>query len=561
MGNLLKKFHLLVCLSGVFALQAADASTIGELVLESRVGEPLRAYVEVSPGTGETLTAACVSLSKIGMRPEEESQYLSDANLALEEIGGIKKFRISTTTPLDSPSMKLLLQARCGAHGLTVREFFLRPGFAQNAVLAKAQLPASAELPVATAVVAGNNDGNADRDKDGVGNKTGAKIKLDTIRAEQGVFADKSASSSDSLLHGAFSVKEQSGVWEFVLGARFDVYGQSGTPGFSRAQLDYTENYVRWRGEHTRITVGAQNVLWGRVDEISPVDRMSRVDLSRIILDNLPERRRAVPALRVEHFAGGSKIDAVWLPVFDAAVLPHENSVWNPVDTVNGRLLGIGSVPGIIGAQVREGEHGSGGGGVRFTHSGGKFDYGVSLQRVRQSQPYYRVEPGLLTGVHPFSWVAGGELETQAGGATWRMEAAWSSDVPITTGAFQFRTERAFDAVLGTEFFPGDGDTRATLQLAGHKTFTKIPILDRGEFYNFNGEIEHPFALGRWRANLRFAAGLDERDFYFNPKISYLGIDQHEFFLTAHLFSGVPQALGGYYGQDDLLQLGWLAKF
>lgn len=543
-SNLLKKLYLLISLLGMFALSAAYASTIGELVLESRLGEPLRAYVEISPGAGETLTAACVSLSKIGMRPEEASRYLSDASLALEEVGGVRRVRISTATPLDTPSMKLLLQARCGAYGLTVREFTLRPEIAENAVLAMTPLPVNADSP-----------------KDGAGNKTGAKIKLDAIRVEQGVFADQSASTSDSLLHGAFSVKEQSGVWEFALGARFDVHGQSGAPGFSGARLDYTENYLRWRGENMRITAGTQNVLWGRVDEISPVDRMSRADLSRIILDKLPERRRAVPALRVEHFAGGSKIDAVWLPVFDAAVLPHENSVWNPVDTVNGRLLGIGSAPGIIGAQVREGEHGSGGGGVRFTHSGGKFDYGFSLQRVRQSQPYYRVEPGLLTGVHPFSWVAGGELEAQAGGATWRMEAAWSSDVPVTTSAFQFRTERALDAVLGTEFFPGDGDTRATLQLAGHKTFTKIPILDRGEFYNFNGEIEHPFALGRWRANLRFAAGLDERDFYINPKLSYLGIDRHEFFLTAHLFSGVPRFLGGYYGQNDLLQLGWLAKF
>ncbi|MDP2784009.1 MAG: hypothetical protein Q8O38_05380 [Sulfurimicrobium sp.] len=391
--------------------------------------------------------------------------------------------------------------------------------------------------------------------------KAGVKIKIDNMRAELGTFTDKPASSSDALLHGAISAKGQSGVWEFALGARFDAYEQSGTPGFSKARLDYTENYLRWRGEDMRITVGTQNVLWGRVDEISPIDRMSRVDLSRVILDKLPERRRAVPAVRLEHFAGDYKIDAVWLPVFDSAVLPHENSAWNPVDTVNGRLLGIGNVPGIIGAQVREDEHGSGGGGVRLTRSGGKLDYGFSLQRVRQSQPYYRAMPGLLTAVHPFSWVVGGELETQKGGATWRMEAAWSSDVPVTTSAFQFQTERAFDLVLGTEFFPGDGETRATLQLAGHKTFANMPIMDRDEFYSLNGELEHPFASGRWRANLRFSAGLDERDLYLNPKLSYLGIDQHEIFVAAHLFSGAAQTLGGYYKQNDMIVLGWQAKF
>lgn len=391
--------------------------------------------------------------------------------------------------------------------------------------------------------------------------KAGVKVKIDDLRAELGAFANNASSSSDALLHGAMSAKGQSGMWAFALGARFDAYEQSGTPGFSKMRLDYTENFLRWRGEDTRITVGTQNVLWGRVDEISPIDRMSRVDLSRIILDKLPERRRAVPAVRVEHFAGDSKIDAVWLPVFDAAVLPHENSVWSPVDTVNGRLLGIGSVPGIIGAQVREDIHGSGGGGVRLTSSGGKLDYGLSLQRVRQSQPYYRVSPGLLTAVHPFSWVVGGELETQRAGATWRMEATWSSDVPVTTSAFQFQTEPAFDLVLGTEFFPGDGETRATLQLAGHKTLANMPIMDRVEFYNFNGELEHTFASGRWRANLRFSAGLDEHDLYLNPKLSYLGIDQHEIFVAAHHFRGAAQTLGGYYKQNDLIVLGWQTKF
>ncbi|MDP1896632.1 MAG: hypothetical protein Q8K43_01970, partial [Sulfurimicrobium sp.] len=138
--------------------------------------------------------------------------------------------------------------------------------------------------------------------------KSGVKIKLDDLRAELGAFSDMPDASSDTLMHGAVSANGKSGAWEFALGARFDSYGQSGTPGFSRTKLDYTENYLRWRGEDTRITVGTQNVLWGRVDEISPIDRMSRVDLSRIILDKLPERRRAVPAVRMEHFTGDTKI-------------------------------------------------------------------------------------------------------------------------------------------------------------------------------------------------------------------------------------------------------------
>lgn len=389
----------------------------------------------------------------------------------------------------------------------------------------------------------------------------GVNFKVDDLRIEFGPFADNANISTDTYLHGAVSVKGKSGAWEFVLGGRLDTYAQTGTPGFVRTQLDYTENYLRWRGDNTRITAGTQNVLWGRVDEISPIDRMSRSDLSRSFLGRLPERRRAVPALRLEHFAGDYKVDAVWLPIFDAAVMPHQSSAWSPLDRINGRMLGIGNVPALIGAQVREEVHGSGGGGVRLTRTGAGLDYGLSLQRIRQSQPYYQMSPALLTAIHPFSWVLGGELETQKAGATWRMEATWSSDAPVTTRSFQYRTEQALDLVLGTEFFPGDSDTRVTLQVAAHKIFVSTPTLDRSQFYALTGEVEHPFAQGRWRANFRFISGLDKHDVYLNPKLTYTGIDQHEFFLAAHVFSGSPQTLGGYYKHDDLIVLGWQAKF
>lgn len=394
--------------------------------------------------------------------------------------------------------------------------------------------------------------------------RDGFNAKFDVARAELGHFLDDPGQSGDAWLHGAVSGTGRSGDLEYALGARFDAYAQTGTPDFTRARLDYTENYLRWRGDGMRLTLGTQNVLWGRVDEISPIDRMSRVDLSRLNLDKLPERRRAVPAARLERFVGDYRIDAVWLPVFDAAVLPHADSAWHPVDTRGGRILGIGSHPALVGARVREDEHGSGGAGVRVTHGGGDIDFGFSLQRVRQSLPYYRINPGArteLVGVHPYGWTVGGELETQKAGATWRMEMAWSSDLPVTTRTFQYRTERALDLVIGAEFFPGDADTRVTLQLAGHRTFTDQPTLDRDRMAWLTGEIEHPFAQGRWRANLRFIAGLDEREYYWNPKLAWLGIDGHEFHVAAHLYSGDAQTLGGHYRRNDLLSLGWQAKF
>ena len=390
----------------------------------------------------------------------------------------------------------------------------------------------------------------------------GLGLKVDSLRVELGGFTDHPRASGDAFASVAVSAGGGEGDWSYALGARLDAFSQFGSADFTRVRADYTENYLRWRGEDLRLTLGTQNVMWGRVDEISPIDRMSRVDLSRAMLDKLPDRRRAVPAVRAEYFGADFKLDAVWLPVFDEAVMPHGDSVWHPVDTVKGRLLGFGTLPGLAGVKVREAdEDGSGGGGLRLTAGGDGLDYGVSVQRVRQSQPYYRVSPGVLTAIHPYDTVIGAELEAERLGATWRMELAWRSDVPLTTPGFQYRTDPGVDLVVGAEFFPGDGETRVTLQLAGHRTLTDVSVLDRTEFYVMTGEIEHPFAHGRWRADLRFMAGLGERDVYLNPRLTYTGIDQHELFVAAHVFSGSEQTLGGYYSRNDSVMVGWQAKF
>lgn len=387
-------------------------------------------------------------------------------------------------------------------------------------------------------------------------------LKVDALRVELGGFADHPSASGDGFAHAALSVTGGEGDWSYALGARFDALSQFGSSDFTRVRADYTENFLRWRGEDLRLTLGTQNVMWGRVDEISPIDRMSRADVSRVVLDKLPDRRRAVSAVRAEYFGEAFKLDAVWLPVFDEAVMPHRDSVWHPVDAVKGRLLGFGVLPGLVGVKVRDADvDGSGGGGVRLTAGGDGVDYGLSVQRVRQSQPYYRVSPGLLSAVHPYDTVIGTELETERLGATWRMELAWRSDVPLTTRAFEYRTDPGVDVVVGAEFFPGDGETRVTLQLAGHRTLTDAAVLDRTEFYAMTGEIEHPFAHGRWRADLRFMVGLGDRDVYINPRLAYTGIDQHELFVAAHLFGGSPETLGGYYRDNDAVMVGWQAKF
>ncbi|GAA6143122.1 hypothetical protein [Hydrogenophaga sp. 5NK40-0174] len=396
----------------------------------------------------------------------------------------------------------------------------------------------------------------------------GVETRLDLVRVEAAGLIDHPDAKALLDARLAASAEGGSGDWTYRLGAQLDAQGQTGDRDFDKVSLDYTENYLRWAGSDTmQVTVGTQKVLWGRVDEVSPIDRLSRADLTRGMLDRLPQRRRAVPAIRGEYFGDGMKLDAVLVPVFDEAVLPEAESIWNPIDTVRGRMLGVGSMPALVGARVEgPADEKVGGGGLRYTAEGDGFDYGFSVQRSRQSMPYYRMSATpsgvVLRETHPWSTVVGAELEAQQWGATWRMEAAWSSDVPLTTAqTFQYRTDPGYDLVVGSEFFPGDAETRVTLQMAMHKTATDHDVVDRTTQYALTGEVEHPFAEGQWQINFRFAQGLKDKDSYLNPQLTYKGIDQHEFYLGAHLFSGDEDTMGGFYRDNDMVTVGWRARF
>ena len=123
-------------------------------------------------------------------------------------------------------------------------------------------------------------------------------------------------------------------------------------------------------------------------------------------------------------------------------------------------------------------------------------------------------------------------------------DASQSSD-PV----FEETLGRYMDDGKGVDEVPGDG------------ILTAEAVLDRTRMTYLLGDIEHPFSQGRWRADLRFSLGLNDRDNYVNPRLTYTGIDQHELFVAAHLFGGASNTLGGFYRRNDAVSVGWQAKF
>lgn len=382
--------------------------------------------------------------------------------------------------------------------------------------------------------------------------------------------------------------------WDLRLGARLYGHLQGGGQYADQGtgELGYAENWLRYRSANWQITAGTQRIAWGRVDEIAPTDRLASEDLTRFTLSTASERRRANPALRLEGFRGPWKLDAVALLGFRTAELPDEESIWHPVDRRTGRVAGLDTqtaVPTplttlqltelVRRARLRKDPaQDSGGGGVRINRYGRDIDFALTAQRVRHSAPYFRIKqrglakvekylaggttelPNVVfTAEYPQTWVTGADMAFVTGGWTWRMEAAWLSDVPTTrTEDFAYRKSERFDWVIGTEGFPTPRpDLRLTVQLAGEHLLAQEELLEPEDTYYITGEIEDFFRRDEWRASLRFSTGLNRHDTYLNPEIAWIAAEPHEYFIGAHWMDGDTDTLGGFYHDRSLIITGW----
>ena len=394
------------------------------------------------------------------------------------------------------------------------------------------------------------------------------KYGVDDLLLEAGALSDAPEADSYSTLRASvYMLWQPSREWEFRAGARLDGMLQAGGSADHNEVLgDYADTYVRYRSGDTRLTLGAQTIIWGRADEIPLADRVSRVDLTRFVLDDLPDRRRAQLTARWEQTFGEYKLDAVLLPIFRGAQLPDVESVWSPVNRTTGQILGIDpALTGwVTGASVDEDEHGSGGGAMRLTKTGEPFDFGVTLARTRQSLPYYQVDLAStsLTAVHPYNTFVGADMELVSGGLTWRMEAGYTGDVPVTLAATTAMDKtHSLDWIGVLEFFPGGADTRVNLQLVAHALQTDRDILELKAYYGANGEIETSFGQGRWKAGMRFVTGFNVNDLYLSPKLSYVGWEPHELYIAGHYFDGEARTLGGFHQDHSLITLGLRTRF
>ena len=107
------------------ALTAAEAKALalGELVVQSRLGQPLRAQLAVTASPGETIEESCIALAKPARASENQIPLLNRARFSVEATNTGQLIRIGTLSAIDEPAIKLVLQLNCDSQTNVSREF------------------------------------------------------------------------------------------------------------------------------------------------------------------------------------------------------------------------------------------------------------------------------------------------------------------------------------------------------------------------------------------------------------------------------------------------------
>lgn len=114
----------LACTGAVLSLPVpAQALSLGDIVIESALGQPLRAHVPVQLAPGETAGPDCV----ISSRQESVAPgRLPDTKLHFgDAAGGLVDLRITTAQPVYEPMYEIDLSLRCPGSLMIVRQYVL----------------------------------------------------------------------------------------------------------------------------------------------------------------------------------------------------------------------------------------------------------------------------------------------------------------------------------------------------------------------------------------------------------------------------------------------------
>ncbi len=95
--------------------------------MQSKVGEPLFAQVDLVVGSGEHIENSCLALAPPDPLEDDASDYLTKANLSIKTEGARQYVVVSSRAPFNDAFAKLRLQIKCPGTGSIIKLLTILP--------------------------------------------------------------------------------------------------------------------------------------------------------------------------------------------------------------------------------------------------------------------------------------------------------------------------------------------------------------------------------------------------------------------------------------------------
>ena len=396
-----------------------------EIVVKSRKGEPLRAYVPISvENPNENINAACLSLIKGEINPRQERLQLSFAKLELEVSGQTgPQISISTTEPINSRSLTLELKGNCMSHGLVIREFNLELEDAPPTLqmietfsVPEEKFPAAEEkVPAPEKKIDIGTVPNA-------AEKNVLKMPDITGSVRAGYFSSsRKLDGKDNLGTSSMWLKAtQNFSNDNALVAQGWIRNDESFRG-SGASQQLQEGYLKFSAGNTDYRIGKQIIAWGRADRLNPTDNLTPRNFTLLTPEDEDQRIGSLAAKATYHSQENS-LTAVWLPAMNPNVFP------------------VAATPGIN--YTEHIPHAGDQFALKFDQSGGDVDWSASYYSGLDINPDIIVGATNLILEHNRIQVLGMDAATVKGRYGLRAEAAytWTAN----TGPNDFMVKKPF---------------------------------------------------------------------------------------------------------------------
>jgi hypothetical protein len=138
LNHRISSFACAALAGALFQPGLVSAVALGNIALQSSLGQPLRVVIPVALSDGETLNTSCLKLVR---DPAPGAPQLLTGRVSVERNAANTRLIVTTPRPVDEPALRLSVQAGCG--DTTRRDYVLLldpQGNESNAIVASADL-------------------------------------------------------------------------------------------------------------------------------------------------------------------------------------------------------------------------------------------------------------------------------------------------------------------------------------------------------------------------------------------------------------------------------------